>query len=285
MYLALSRYSRPRTAAECLRLLAEPGERAALVAGGTDLHAREQPDLTHVVDVQALPIGDIEVDAESIRIGARVTLARLRRDERLGAPWLAALREAASAYAVVALQNRSTVGGRIASERADLDLPPALLALGARVRLLKLDGDRVIEEVIDYPTGPAREALSNALIAEVLLPRVSDGASALRRFGRSAVDVPLATCAASRAGTEVRIAANLQGPTAADLRRLTSTEALASSWNGALPDDWRRLARAAALEDAAAWGDPWASGTYRQDLTATLAVRALAACFGQPEIV
>ena len=78
---------------------------------------------------------------------------------------------------------------------------------------------------------------------------------------------------------------SIKGPTAADLRRLARTETLASSWNGAPPSDWRRQARASALEEAAAWDDPWASGEYRRDLTATLAVRALASCLGQPEIV
>lgn len=285
MYLALQRYSRPDTVHECLRLFHEPGQRAALLSGGTDLNHQGHDELTHVVDLQALPLADIVSEGNVLRLGARVTLARLRRDPALAGPWLAALREAAGAYAVLALQNRSTLGGRVASARHDLDLPAALLALGAQLKLLRLDGDRVIEDIIDYPTGEARRALSGALIAEVLVPLSDSGLSASRRFARTAVDVPLATVAAARHGNMVRLAANVQGPSAAELRLLSRTESLASAWGERPPAGWRAEARAAAASEAASWTDPWASGAYRNDLTATLAVRALAAVFGEPEIV
>jgi CO/xanthine dehydrogenase FAD-binding subunit len=285
MYLALQRYSRPATVDECLRLLHEPGQRAALLAGGTDLNHRGHEDLTHVIDLQALGLGAIQPEGDALRVGAGVTLSRLRRAPELAGPWLAALREAAGAYAVIAMQNRSTLGGRIASDRHDLDLPPALAALGAKLAIVRWQGEKAVETVIDYPTGNARAALSGALVTAVLLPAPGTGASASRRFARTAVDVPLATVSAARRAGTVRLAANVQGPSAADLRRLGRAEALASSWGEAPPAGWRAELRAAASADAASFADPWASGAYRNDLTATLAVRALAACFGEPEIV
>jgi xanthine dehydrogenase small subunit len=283
MYLALRRYSRPQSIDECMRLYHEPGERAALLSGGTDLNAGGHEALTHVVDLQALPLDVIHVEASEIRLGARVTLARLRHDPALADPWLGALREAAAAYAILALQNRSTLGGRVASDRSDLDLPPALAALGARVELVRPDGAR---EVIDYPLGAARAALAGALVTAVIVPRPRHGVSALRRFGRTAVDVPLATVAAARADGVVRIAANLQGPSAADMRRMTRAEAyIAAIGDSHPPATWRADVRAALTADAASWTDPWASGAYRNDLTATLGLRAVAAIFGEAEIV
>lgn len=285
MYLALERYSRPASIDECLRLLAEPGERAAILSGGTDLNAGGHEALTHVVDVQALPIGHLTAADDAIALGAGVTLGRVRRDPLLAASMFDALREAAAAYAVVAVQNRATLGGRVMTARADQDVLPALVALDAKLRVAKLVDGRVVESIVDAPVGPAaREALAGAVVLEVRLP-TGDGVSALRRFGRTAVDVPLATVAAARRGSSVRVAANQQGPSAADLRRLATLEELASSWGDARPASWRADARAAALEDLAAWADPWASGEYRKDLSATLAVRALSAVLGEPEIV
>jgi carbon-monoxide dehydrogenase medium subunit len=286
MYLALERYSRPTSIEECLRLLAEPGQRAAVLSGGTDLNAGGHEAVTHVVDVQALPgIGAITRRDAAIELGARVTLGRVRRDAALDGPLFAALREAAAAFAVLAVQNRATLGGRVMTGRADQDVLPALVALGAKLHVAKLEGGRVALSVVDAPAGhAARAALEGAVVIAIEIP-LGEGASALRRFGRTAVDVPLATVAATRRGASVRLAANQQGPSAADLRRLGTLEKLASSWGAARPASWRADARAAALEDLAAYADPWASADYRRDLSATLAVRALAAVLGEPEIV
>ncbi|MBI4953510.1 MAG: FAD binding domain-containing protein [Myxococcales bacterium] len=285
MYLALQRYSRPSTVHECLELLHAQGGRAALLSGGTDLNAREHEALTHVIDLQALPLAEVRASADSLRLGARVTLARLRREPALARPELAALREAAGAYAVVALQNRATLGGRIMVDRGTEDLPTALVALGAELELARRVDGQIVTEREPYPVGQrARAALEGALVCAVVLP-LGTGRSALRRFGRTAVDQPLASvAAASRAGA-IHLAANVQGPGAADLRTLPRSEALASAWLAGRPADWRAQARVALLGELAACEDPWASGDYRRDLSATLGVRALAAVFGEPEIV
>lgn len=284
MYLALERYSRPASIEECLRLLAEPGEHAALLSGGTDLNAGSHESLTHVIDVQALPLAGLSIAGDVLGLGARLTLGRVRREPALAGALFTALREAAAGYASLPVQNRATLGGRVVAERADQDVPPALLALGARLRIARLRDGVVEESVIDFPEGrEARKALEGALVLEVQIP-FGEGTSALRRFGRTAVDVPLATVAAARRGAGVRLAANQQGPGAGDLRRLRRTEDLVASWGGDRPRSWRADARAAALGDLAAYSDAWASGAYRQDLSATLAVRALAAVLGAPEI-
>lgn len=288
MYLALQRYSRPSSANECLRLLTEqkPGQRAALLSGGTELNSRGHEELTHVIDLQGLPLDQVELADGTLWLGARLTLGQIRRHLALQRDELIALREAAAGLAVVALQNRSTLGGRIMVDRPDQDVPVALVALGAQLHLLRLQGGNLSEAVIDYPIGKAaRAALDGALVTAVSIP-LGGGPSALRRFGRTAVDVPLATCAAGVAadGT-IRLAANQQGPSAADLRRLAKTEALVDTWSEDRPTDWRAQARAVLLDELAAYGDAWAGGEYRRDLSATLVVRALAAVFGEAEIL
>jgi carbon-monoxide dehydrogenase medium subunit len=284
MYLALERYSRPASIEECLRMLAEPGQNAALLSGGSDLNAGGHEALSHVIDLQALPLDRIATAGGVLRLGARVTLGRARREPALAGPLFAALREAAAAYASIPMQNRATLGGRVACDRPDQDVPPALLALGARLAVVRLRQGVLEEAEIDVPEGPeARAALDGALVTEIRIP-LGEGTSALRRFGRTAVDVPLATVAAARRGESVRLAANQQASSAAGLRRLRETEALVASWGARRPSGWRAEARSSALAELAAHEDPWASGAYRQDLSATLAVRALAAVLGEPEI-
>lgn len=291
MYLALERYSRPATVEECLALLAEAhDEPTALIAGGTELNVRGHEELVHVIDLQALPFKEVRREGDLLRVGALVTLSRLRRDPALQEPLFAGLREAAAGFAVVALQNRSTVGGRVCSDRGDQDLPPVLVALGAKLRLLRPGRAGAVEEqVIDYPEGAAqRRALRGALLAEVLLPP-GPGQGAYRRFARTAVDAPLCNAAVVRRPAGLRIAVNLQGPRAAHLKRLADTEALVASWNtpgpGAWPQGWREAVRLCLMTELEAWSDAWASGEYRQDVTATLVVRALASVVGEEEVV
>ncbi len=280
MYLALERYSRPETVAECLRLYEEPG--AALLSGGTELNAGGHEELTQVIDLQALPLTEISIDSGELRIGAAVTLGQLRHHPAVQADALGALQAATAAFANVPIQNRATIGGRIASNRSDQDVPPALLALGARVKLCRLSQGKVEETEIDYPTGSARSVLARALIVGVTIPLTAE-VSALRRFGRTKVDTPLATCAAARAGNAIRLAANVQGFSAADLTRLDATEQLTTTWTDSRPADWRDLARVTLLGELESYTDARAGGDYRRDLTATLAVRALAAVFGEEE--
>lgn len=282
MYLELQNYDRPETIEECLRLLHRPGERVALLAGGTELNVRGHEALERVVDLQALPLAGVREGRDCIVVGAGTTLRALQEDELLAS--FTALREAALAFANLALQNRSTVGGRVAVDRSDQDLPPALAASGARLRLCRLERGGVVESLIDYPTTRGeREQLQGALIKEIELPR-SVGRSALRRLGRTAVDAPLACCAAAWLGDEPRLVANLQGPRAGDLRRLRRSEELVRSWDGKPPPDWRNRVRRQLSEELEAYGDAWATGPYRRDLSTTLALRALAAVLGEEEV-
>lgn len=284
MYLALRRYSRPTTVEQCLQQLLDPHEASALLAGGTFLNAQDNESLTHLIDTQALPLQQLKIEEDVLRIGAGVTLGRLRRHPALQKDCLLALRQAAAAFANVGMQNRSTVGGRVALDRSDQDIPVALLALGARLKLYGLDNGRAVQSVIEYPIGAsARTALCDALIAEVEVP-VAEGRSALRRFGRTAVDVPLASCAATWRQGQLTLAAGLQGPGAASLKRLRETEKLATDWGSKRPADWRVQARDKLRRELLPYRDTWASSSYRHDLSATLMVRAMANVFGEEEV-
>ena len=276
MYLALERYSRPTTIEECLNLMASGG---TLLAGGTELNLRNHEAIEHLIDLQGLGLDGLSSSDGGLSIGARVTLARLRADALLEGDGFAAIREAAGGYANLALQNRSTAGGRVCQSRGDQDLPAALAALGATLHLQTAAG----VSVHDYPFGDARSVLDGALLIAIEIPAGATR-SAHRRFGRTAVDAPLSCVSACLRGADLRLVANVQGASAADMVRLTDAEQLASGWGDARPPTWRSDLREACLNGLASYTGPWVSGAYRQDVTATLAVRAAAAVFGEEEL-
>ncbi|RMG10866.1 MAG: hypothetical protein D6731_16600 [Planctomycetota bacterium] len=285
MYLSLDRYSRPATAEEALRLVAESEGPAAFIAGGTDLNAGDHEAIAHLVDLQALPMKEVRVFGEpaALHLGSLVTLSTLRRHPLLGGELLAAVREAAGGYANLALQNRSTLGGRVMAARVDHDLPAALLALGARLHVARLrDGFGVAVERVAAPEAD-RTALDGGLLVGVEVP-LGEGRSAHRRFGRSAVDVPLACVSACRRGDRWRVVAGVQAAAPPGLRRLRRLEELVAAWGSAPPPDWREAAREACRAELPEHACRWISADYRRDLTATLAVRALAAVLEEEEL-
>lgn len=132
--------------------LAHP--QATLVAGGTDVGLWITKQLRPIGEMAFLSGCDdlrtITPESFGTRIGAAVTIAALRNWAKGSAPVLATfLRRFASEQ----IRQAATIGGNIANGSPIGDMPPALIAMGARVRLRKGDTWREItleDFFIDY---------------------------------------------------------------------------------------------------------------------------------------
>jgi len=180
------RYLAPRTLEQALHLLAEEGEQAMPVAGGTDLYPnmkRRQlspPVLIGLRGIASLK-GITGSPEEGMRIGAAVTLATIASHPLLQQRYTA-LATAAASVSTPQLRNMGTVGGNLLLDTrcnyynqtefwrqsigyclkkdgdiclvapgsprcwaiSSADTAPALLSLGAQVRLVSLRGERVL---------------------------------------------------------------------------------------------------------------------------------------------
>jgi carbon-monoxide dehydrogenase medium subunit len=187
-------YFEPVTLNEALDLLDRFGEKAKVLAGGTDLivqmkQGKISPEV--LVSLNRVPELDfIELDS-AIRIGPLTSLSRIAKHPFFSGR-LAILREAALAVGDVQIRNVATVGGNIANASPAADMPPALLALGARVKLRKKGGERFVslEELCEGPfctrLGPEE------IISEILLPPLPEGGGAYAWMPkRTAVDETL----------------------------------------------------------------------------------------------
>ena len=151
MIPAAFEYHRPSDIAGALSVLAEHGDDARVLAGGHSLIPMmklRMADVPHLIDLQDVGgMSDIEVGADSIRIGAMVTQADIIDHAGLAnaAP---ILREAALQIADPQVRYMGTVGGNVANGDPGNDMPGLMQCLDAVFTVVGPDGERDI---------PARE--------------------------------------------------------------------------------------------------------------------------------
>lgn len=140
-------YVRARDVPDALRLLAEHGDDAKLLAGGHSLIPMMKLRLAApsvVIDIGAIPgLAGIKRDGRRIDIGALTTHAALAESAEL-AEQAPVLWEAANELGDPQVRNRGTIGGACAHGDPAADYPAVMLALDAVFTLAGDDGTREV---------------------------------------------------------------------------------------------------------------------------------------------
>jgi carbon-monoxide dehydrogenase medium subunit len=184
-------YERAQSIDDALRLLAQHGQDAKLIAGGQSLLPLMKLRLARperLIDIGRLPElrGTRELPGGGLAIGALTTYAELLASPRVLE--LALVADALPHVADVQVRNRGTIGGSIAHADPAADMPAVLLALGATVIARSAArGERAIP-INDFFLGPFATALEpDELLTEIRLPAPSgDYGSAYRRLAQKA---------------------------------------------------------------------------------------------------
>lgn len=279
-------YIEARSVAEASRMLAELGERARAVAGGTALILGLRQRMLapeRLVSLAALaPLRGIAWDAQQgLRLGALTRHAEIAQSPlvRTHLPMLASM---AGRVANPQVRNQGTLGGNLCYGDPSTDPPGCLMALDARVRLASARGERwlsVEEFLVDYFV----TALApDELVVEVRVPPLAPDATGLycRHLRTAAEHRPLASVAlvARRAGAlchTARLVVGASVPVPARMRRAeahlagkTVTAALA------------REAAALVMDELQPLSDARGSADYRRDVVGVVARRAIEELFG-----
>jgi aerobic carbon-monoxide dehydrogenase medium subunit len=166
-------YVRPETLGEALKLLAEHGEEARILAGGQSLMPTLNMRLSHpqvLIDINRIDsLTGIALREGMVRIGALA-----RHVEVMNSPVIAThlplIAEAMPHVAHVAVRNRGTFGGSVALADPAAELPACVLALGATLVVESVRGKRSIA-ADDYFLGLYETARApDELLVEVLIP-------------------------------------------------------------------------------------------------------------------
>ncbi len=276
-------YQEPTTLDEAVAALAEGGDTARVLAGGTDLIVDlkiERLLTTAVVNIKRIPgLSGIDDLGEASRIGALTKVTDIEAST-LVAERHPALSQAASILASPPVRALATIGGNVGRASPASDLGPALIVLGASARIRGTGGDR--EELVEaLYTGPGRTSLAcSDIITDFIIPKPAAGCgSAHVKLGKrgSGTDIAMAGAAASvviaeGVITEGKIALASLGPIPF---RATNAEEVLRGRPAA--EETIAAAAEAAAGDASPIGDIRASASYRTTLARVLTLRALRA--------
>jgi len=276
-------YQAPTSIGEAVALLADTGERARPLAGGTDLLVQLRRGLLEVdlvVDVKKIPeLNRISFHpVEGLTVGAAVACAVLceHPDVRAAYP---ALIDAASIIGGPAIQGRATIGGNLCNAAPSGDAIPAMIVVGATCTVAGPGGTRAVP-VETFCTAPGRTVLGeDEMLVSIRFPAPmpNSGARYLRFIPRGEMDIAVAGAGAwvllsddHAQITDARIALAAVAPTP-----LLADAAGASLIGKAPTEDAFAEAAKLAREAARPIGDVRGTEAQRRHLVGVLVKRAL----------
>lgn len=289
MYLPDFEYYSPNSLGEVCQLLAEYGTRAKILAGGTDLlhqmkHRKASPEI--VISLKGLPeLTGIHYDKErGVVIGARATQKQIANSQLLKEKY-GSVCSAAQNMANNQIRNRGTVGGNIVNAVPSADLPPILMALDAKVKLVSLRGERLVP-LEDFFQDVHQTVIQNdEILTEVIIPDQPATGSNYIRFGlRSSgalavVGVAVAVSMDGDTCREARIALGAAAPV--PMRAKQAEEKIRGRQ---ITDGLLEEVGVTAAGEARPRSSIRGSAEYRRDLVRVLTRRALTAAIREGHV-
>jgi carbon-monoxide dehydrogenase medium subunit len=282
-------YAAPRTLADAVGLLSSKGDRARLLAGGTDIivQVREgRRDLDLLVDVKHVPeVNELAYDAnKGLRLGAAVPCYRIYEHPAIARAY-PGLIDAVSLVGGIQIQSRASVGGNLCNASPAADTVPALIVHHAVCEIAGPEGRREVP-VESFCVAPGRTVLTRGemLIALRLpAPRKHFGAHYQRFIPRNEMDIAVVGVGVSVVLDEGRskcVAARVALGAVAPIPLLVE-EAGEAMVDGSLSETL--IDRAAGLAQAASRpiSDMRGDAAYRKHLVGVLTKRSLQAAIAR----
>jgi len=190
-------YLEPVSVGEAISLLNQYGDRARVLAGGTDLIVQmkmERLAPEYLISVRKVPgLEGIAFQDGGMRIGARTSIRAIRNSPQVRT-YYPALAEACASFSTTQVQMMGTVGGNLCNGSPASDSAPALIVFGAETVIEGPGGERRLP-VEEFFLEPGKTALRKGeLLTAVVLPtppRAGEGSagSAFLKVSRVTADL------------------------------------------------------------------------------------------------
>jgi len=274
-------YLEPRSMEEALSLLLRHKDAAKVMAGGTDVLVQLKKGKVspgYIINVKAVPGQDVIAydEDEGLRIGALATIRSIEASPVIRQKF-GLLAQAASELGTPQVRNRATIGGNICNASPSAEIAPALIVLGARLKIVGADGERTVPAE-SFFTGPGQTVLHpHELLSEIQVPNLlpqSSGVYMTQRL-RKALDlanagVAVVTVLDGDILSDIKIALGAVAPTPLRVKR--AEEVLRGK---KISDDLLQKAGQTAAEEASPIDDVRSSADYRRKMIKVMVVRAI----------
>ena len=188
-------YLKPKTFEEALTLLGQYGDKAKLIAGGTDVIVmiKQQtmaPDV--LISLKGIPGLDRIQCNGSLSIGPMVTHRAIEKSEVIKNNF-SALADAVDDLGSVQIRNVATIGGNICTAAPSADTATPLLVLGTQVKIKSIKEERTVP-IEEFFKGPGESVLKTGeMVKELSIPKPlpNTGSAYYKLQRRLALDLPI----------------------------------------------------------------------------------------------
>ncbi len=225
-------YHTVTTVDEAVALLREHGDRARIIAGGTDIMIEmergQRPTVEVLIDITRVPhLDTIHVADGMVHLGPLVTHNHIVGDPRM-AQLALPLAQACWEVGAPQIRNRATIAGNLITASPANDTITPLMALNTEITLRSADGERVVP-IDAFYTGLRRNVMRpDEMMTSIRFPALEGGARGmfyklgLRRA--QAISVVNATAVLHFDGETITHAAITLGSVAPTIIRVPSAE-------------------------------------------------------------
>jgi carbon-monoxide dehydrogenase medium subunit len=281
------KYLAPKTLEEACSMLHDYRKEATIIAGGTDL-------LVQMKCREALPSVIINIggiadqdfinfeEGAGLRIGAQATVHSIASSsliwERFGV-----LAQAASELGTPRIRRRATIAGNLCHASPSADLAPALIVLGANLKIVAVDRERNVT-VEDFFSGPGQTVLNpDEIVTEIQVPPLAaqSGGVYFKQTVRKTLDLAI---------VGVAVVTTMDGDIFRDIKialgAVGATPLRAKAAEGTLRDkkisnELLQQAGKAASDESSPIDDVRSSAEYRRRMVEVLTIRAIKQAVGQ----
>ena len=281
------KYLAPKTLEEACSMLYDYRKEARIIAGGTDLlvqmkHGEVLPNI--IINIGGIVDQDyINFEERSgLRIGAQATIHSIASSSLIRARF-GILAQAASELGTPRIRRRATIAGNLCHASPSADIAPALIVLGASLKMVAVDRERTVA-VEDFFSGPGQTVLNpDEIVTEIQVPSLApqSGGVYFKQTVRKTLDLAIVGVAVvtTMDGDILRAIKIALGAVGATPLRAKAAEGILRDKK--VSNELLQQAGKAASDESSPIDDVRSSSEYRRRMVEVLTIRAIEQAIGQ----